>query len=85
MELQTDKLAHDFRCQSQDQIVTYASSDLPAVDQFPMTPLLGFHYFLKLNYFWLNWVLVALWHVGFNPQTRDQTYIPCIGRRFLNH
>ena len=73
-----------FRCQSQDQTVTYASSNLPAVDEFPMTHLLGFHYFLKLNYFWLNWVF-ALWHVGFNPQTRDQTHIPYIERKFLKH
>ena len=28
--------------------------------------------------------LVALWQVGF-PRTRDQTSVPCTGRRILNH
>ena len=28
--------------------------------------------------------LVAPWHVG-SPGTRDQTHVPCIGRRILNH
>ena len=28
--------------------------------------------------------LVALWHVG-SSWTRDQTRVPCIGRRILNH
>ena len=35
---------------------------------------------------WLWYMgLVALQHVGWSSQTRDQTFVPCTGRQILNH
>ena len=50
-------------------------------------------FLFKIMYLWLHWVFIVVcgffsWAHGMwdlSPLTRDQTYIPCIGRQILKH